>query len=84
MCWAQMSGEGQLGTGIKTVIQGYNVTDILKAVRIQWDDNNGILLTENLRKMVYEQYVALCAGIYHMCTLTLKVCTGIHQHEQGI
>ena len=47
MCWAQMASEEELGTGIQTVIQGYTVAVLLEAVRIRWDNNNGILLTKN-------------------------------------
>ncbi len=33
---------------------------LLEAVRIEWDDNNGILLT----KMVYEQFVLVYTSMY--------------------
>ena len=60
MCWAQMASEVELGTGILTVIQGYTVVVLLEAVRIRWDDQNGILLP----KMVYEQYVLVYKCMY--------------------
>ncbi len=64
MCWpwpgAQMASEVELGTGIPTVIQGYTVAVLLKAVRIRWDDQNGILLP----KMVYVQYVLVYTCMY--------------------
>ena len=52
----------ELGTGIPTVIQGYTVTVrvLLDAVRIWWDDRNGILLP----KMVYDQYILVYTCMY--------------------
>jgi hypothetical protein len=43
-----MASEEELGTGIPTVIQGYTVAVLLEAVRIWWDDHNGILLPKML------------------------------------
>ena len=60
MCWAQIASEVKLGTGIPTVIQGYTVAVLLDAVRIWWDDQNGILLP----KMVYDQYVLVYTCMY--------------------
>jgi hypothetical protein len=60
MCWAQIASEVELGTGIPTVIQGYTVAVLLDAVRIWWDDQNGILL----QKMVYDQYVLVYTCMY--------------------
>jgi len=42
-----MTGKEELWTGIPTVFQGYTVAVLLEAVRIRWDDNNGILLPKN-------------------------------------
>jgi hypothetical protein len=60
MCWAQIASEVELWTGIPTVIQGYTVAVLLEAVRIWWDDHNGILLP----KMLYDQYVMVYTGMY--------------------
>ena len=60
MCWAQMASEEELGTDIPTVIQEYTVTVLLEAVRIWWDDHNGILLP----KMLYDQYVMVYTCMY--------------------
>ena len=57
MWWAQMTGKEELWTGIPTVFQGYTVAVLLDAVRIRWDDNNGILLPKNGVWVV-------CKGIY--------------------
>ena len=43
------------------VIQGYTVAILLKAVRILWDDNNGILLT----KMAYQKYELVYTSMYY-------------------
>ena len=77
MLWAQMVCEKQLETDIPTVIQGCIVAVLLEAVRIQWDDNYGILHTEKLCMSIVCRYILVC-------TLTSNVCAGIYQHEQSM
>ena len=62
MCWAQMASEEELWTSIMipAVTQGYTVAVLLEAVRIWWDDHNGILLP----KMVYDQYILVYTCMY--------------------
>jgi hypothetical protein len=69
MCWAQIASEVDLGTGIPTVIQGYTVAVLLKAVRIWWDDHNGILLPKWCMTSMY-WYILVC-------TVTWKVCNSM-------
>ena len=54
MLW---KGEEELVNGIPTVISGYIVAVLLYAVRIRWDDNNGILHTETPSMSIMYRYV---------------------------
>ena len=52
-----MALEEELGACIPTVFQGDIMVIVLNAVRIRWDNNYGVLLTEI-------QYIIVCTKTY--------------------
>ena len=53
MLWTQIALEKELGTCIPTVFQGYFKTNLLNAVRIWWNYNNGVLRIPTMYISVY-------------------------------
>ncbi len=56
--WTQIALEKELETCMPTVFQGNIVTILLNAVRIRWNNNNSVLLTQPKCMRVYTSLYA--------------------------